>query len=206
MKHVLVLLRALVLLSSAADARMSFGGGPHGGLSVASFPDGMNEFYSLGFGGGLSGNLKIIDEFAVRLTFDYTHFPLKKDAVRERVSFVDGAGNRLNYDLSGGNMSVLGIMANGIGKIPTGSVVTPYGLIGVGLQIGGQNDLSAQVLGQTVELASGGPTSTRFGMNFGAGAEFRLGRSNVFVEAKYVLIFFSGGTGGYIPFTVGVNF
>jgi hypothetical protein len=46
---------------------------------------------------------------------------------------------------------------------------------------------------------------TKFGMNFGAGVEFKLGSLKMFVEGKYVMIFTEGEKTGIIPVTVGLG-
>ena len=44
---------------------------------------------------------------------------------------------------------------------------------------------------------------TKFGLNFGAGAEFKFGQFKAFIEFKYVLIFTKDESTGHMPITIG---
>lgn len=204
MRKTIVLAVALVLGAAASQASVRFGGGAHGGLSFSSFPKPSNELFGLGFGGGAHGDLNINEYFGVRLNLDYTTFASDKSKLKQIFRVTDGAGNRVDADFSGLNTSIFGITANAIGRIPTGSAVTPYGIFGLGLHIGSTSDLKIDFQGNNIATVSGGETGTNFGLNFGAGSEFRVGATKLFFEAKYVLVFTEGSSTGFVPLTFGV--
>lgn len=192
-----MILSLLVAVARTSYAEMSFGGGAHSGLAFSK-PD-QYSLYGLGFGGGAHGDLNIIPALALRLNFDYHSFPLDKSALRV-------AGNIPNtIDIQGGNISSIGITVNALGKIQTGSSVKPYGLLGFGLQLMNTGDVRYSANGRSVDYTYDG--TTNFGLNFGVGVEFAVGyRTKLFFDAKYVLIFASPATKGYIPLTFGVSF
>jgi hypothetical protein len=194
-----VLLFIVTAIASRAEVR--FGGGAHGGLSFSSISGPLNEFYGLGFGGGIHADLDVVRYLTLRLNVDYSAFPSDKDKWRNLLT----GGAPLNITVEGANLSIIGITMNAVGKIPTGSVVTPYGIIGMGLHIGSGSDLKVLSGGQTV-LTVPVESGTNFGLNFGAGSEFRVGYSKLFLEAKYVLIFNKGNNIAHIPITFGVVF
>lgn len=198
---------ALILTVAAASSRgeTRFGWGVHGGLSFASFAEPSNQFYGLGFGGGANADFDIIDYLTARLNFDYTMFPSDKAKLKSQFVVTDPNGNPTDFTVEGANLSAFGISLNAVGKIPTGSAVTPYGLFGVGLNIGTGSDFSIISGGQTLFTQSI-ESKTDFGLNFGAGSEFRVGSSRLYVEARHVLIFADGSTVGYTPVSFGVMF
>jgi opacity protein-like surface antigen len=206
MKRIALLVVCIAIGVAASTAQVRFGGGAHGGLSFASFPQPVNQFFGVGFGGGAHADMNILPFLGLRLNFDYTTFASDKSKLKEQFSVTDGNGNPVPFTVEGLHATILGITANAIGKIPTGSSVTPYGLLGMGLHIGSNSDLKIISNGNTL-FTSSSESSTNFGLNFGAGSEFGIGgRSKLFVEAKYVLIFTSGNSTGHIPVTVGVTF
>jgi hypothetical protein len=208
MKTSIIAIALLIASASASFAQVSFGGGAHSSLAFTSFARPLNEIYGIGFGGGAHGDVNIIPALALRLSFDYNTFPSDKTKLKAGFVVTDGNGNVTNnYDLEGANITIFGITANAIGKIPTGASVKPYGILGFGLQISSQSDLRFLANGQAFQTLRGAESSTNFVLNFGAGVEFGLGRrTNLFIEGKYALILASGGSSSYVPITVGVSF
>ncbi len=201
MKTKLFFLVLLTTSVSTSFAQVTFGGGAHSGLAFTSFPQPLTDYYGTGFGFGAHGDLNIIPELALRLNVDYNTFTSDKDKLKARFNLVDAV------QLTGANVTIFGLTANVHGKLPTSSIVKPYGILGLGLQILSQSDLRATFNGQDAGTLQGAPTTTNFGVNFGSGLEFGLGRrTNLFIEAKYALFFDSGGTSSYIPVTIGVSF
>jgi opacity protein-like surface antigen len=153
----------------------------------------------------------------LRFNGDYTMFSSDKDKIKNVLAqqFTVGgeAANPSLITYEGLNASIVSLTINGIGKIPTGSNVTPYGILGAGVHILNLSNhkVEYQGLGDiTQDLINVGvisqPTGeTKFGMNFGAGIEFKLGNLKVFVEGKYVMIFTKDEKTGIIPVTVGVG-
>jgi hypothetical protein len=48
-------------------------------------------------------------------------------------------------------------------------------------------------------------SETEFGLNFGAGAEFRLAALTIYLEVKYVMIFTEGSNTTHIPVMIGIT-
>jgi len=124
------------------------------------------------------------------------------------VIVIDKNGNLTNdFSVEGANVSIVGAMVDLLGRIPTGSSVRPYGLVGAGLQFLGMTDERVVFNGETLAIQPGPDGSTNFGLSVGAGTELALGqRAGLFVQARYTFIFASGGTSSYVPLTLGVSF
>jgi opacity protein-like surface antigen len=208
MKNFVLALALLAMTVSVSQAQLSFSGGPHGGLTFSSFPEGVKEFYGIGFGGGAHADLNIASFLTTRLNFDYNTFPSDKAKLKTQFRVTDPNGNPTNnFDVVGGNVSIIGVSLNGIGKIPTGSSVTPYGMLGFGLHILNQSELKVNANGNTLLTIPSPSSDTNFGLNFGAGVEFGLGyRTKLFVDVKYVLIFTQNANSLHLPVTVGLSF
>ncbi len=206
MKKLLLVLLCIVLISGLSPAQVKFGAGPHVGFSFSSFPEGIKDFYGFGFGFGAQGEISIMKYVGARLNFDYHIFPSDKTKLKS-LQVTDQFGNPLTItDVTGGNISIVGITANGLGKIPTGSIVTPYGLFGLGLHILSISDLTIKADGAegTLKLMS---SETDFGLNFGAGADVKVAKNlTLFGEFKYVLIFTKDNNSSHIPITFGANY
>ena len=208
MKRLVLVLVLLAVAASSSPAQLSFGGGAHTNLAFTSFPRPANEFYGLGYGGGVHADLNILPFLSTRLSADYSTFSSDKAKLKGLFTVRDRNGNLTNnFTVEGMNVAVIGVMANVLGKIPTGSAFRPYGLVGFGLQILSNSDLNVVVDGETIPVEKAAATTTNFGLNFGAGVDFALGhRTSLFLESKYTLMFTSGESSSYIPVTVGVSF
>jgi opacity protein-like surface antigen len=213
-----VTLIVVVTAAGGVFAQIKFGGGAQAGLSFSSLPKPANEFYGLGFGGGVHADLTLLKFLGIRFNVDYHSFPMDKDKFKNILAqafTVGGApanGSQITYE--GSTVSIVGITLNGLGKIPTGSGVTPYAILGLGLHISSASDAKVQYQGIgdiTTDLANLGvlektKSETDFGLNFGAGSEFKLGPASIYFEVKYVLIMSKGSSSGHIPIIVGVTF
>jgi len=206
MKKLLFLALTIAMAATGANASVRFGGGTHAGLSFGNFPEPLNQFYGMGYGFGLNGDVDIIPALALRLNLDYSRFGSDKDKLRGLFSVTDAQGNPLPFDATGLDASIFSGTANAIGRIPTGSAVRPYGIFGLGLYVLKASDLKVTSSGQTLLEQPVADAITRFGLNLGAGTEFLVGPTRLFVEAKYVMIFTDDSTTGNIPITVGVAF
>jgi opacity protein-like surface antigen len=205
MRKLILLALCITIGVLSASAEVRFGGGAHAGLSFSSFPSQVSEFYGMGFGGGLHGDLRIIEPLALRLNVDYNRFGSDKTKLEGQFSVTDPLGNPVPFEVDGLDVTAFSITANAIGMIPTGSAVRPYGIVGLGLHFLSTSNLKITASGQTL-LDQSSEGSTEFGLNFGAGTEFLLGSTRLFVEAKYVLILTEGSSTAHIPVTVGVSF
>jgi hypothetical protein len=56
------------------------------------------------------------------------------------------------------------------------------------------------------DVPSGIESVTKFGLNAGAGFDFKAGSAGVFVEGRFHNVFTEGDNTNFIPFTVGVRF
>lgn len=204
MKHIAIALLLVAVMGGTSNAQLSFGGGAHGGLAFASFPQPLNEYYGVGFGGGANADLNIVRFLTLRMNLDYHSFPSDKAKLKNLFTVTDPNGNPAEFTVEGANRSIIGITLNAIGKIPTGSPVTPYGLLGFGMHIGSASDLKIVTSGQTFTETF--ESATKFGLNFGLGSEFKVGAAKLSAEVKYVLIFTENQNTAYIPVTLGVTF
>jgi opacity protein-like surface antigen len=137
---------------------------------------------------------------------DYNVFSSNKSKLKDLIAQQNPQVQASSIDISGLNISIFGITLNGIGKLPTGSAFTPYGILGFGIHILGISDGTASANGQSTPISTGVANQTKFGLNFGAGSEFALGITKLFFEVKYVLIFTEGNSTGHVPILVGVSF
>jgi len=206
MKLLLAAALCLVLAASTASA-IGFGGGVHGGMSISTFPKEVKDYYGTGFGFGAHGDLKVLAFLTARLNFDYHMFSSDKNKIIDEVAKANGVATS-DLTMEGFNASIMGITLNGIGKVPVGkSTVTPYGLVGLGMHILSISDPKLTYQGQDVtsQVFNKTETETKFGINFGAGAEFRIAAVTLFAEVKYVIIFTENENTSHIPITIGVT-
>ena len=207
MKNILTIVCCGVLASSVATAQLSFGGGGHAGVAFSSFPKAISDYYGTGFVVGGHGDLNIIKYVTVRLNLDYASFASNKTKIAEILANQNNVAAS-DIDFSGLNTSDFSIFVNGLGKIPIqGSPLTPYGLFGFGLNFLSASDGTVSYRGTPQPQATiKGDSSTKFGLDFGAGTDFALNRSvKLFFEFKYVLIFTENESTSYVPLVVGVT-
>jgi opacity protein-like surface antigen len=215
MKRLLMVLVGVAVFAGGARAQVTFGGGPHAGIALSAFPElvfpaaapnTLSDVYGLGFVFGAHGDLGIVDFLTARLSFDYSLFSPDDDKFKE--GYTDGAGNPIpvsDFTTEGGSASFASITLNGLGRIPTGTTVTPYGLLGFGIHILSVSDIKTVYTPANQEFEYKSDSDTNFGINFGAGAEFDLGSVALFGEVKYVLIFTEEKSTGMIPIVVGIT-
>ena len=205
MKRSLLVVGLVLFAIQFSAAQMTFGGGGHAGISIASFPEGMKDYYGLGFGGGAHADANVLRFLTVRFNVDYHTFGFDNKKLEEAIAKDNGVAAS-TLSVSGLRANVIGITLNGLGKIPTKSTVTPYGLVGFGLHLLSVSDPKVTYNGQDVTAQLGmGKTEgeTKFGINFGAGAEFAFGKTKAFIEFKYVLIFTKDKSTSHMPITIG---
>lgn len=238
-KHWAILVAALGLISSFANAQIAFDGGAQFGIAFSSFAKPAGDLYGTGLVFGGHGDMSINKYLSVRLSFDYATFSadgdkLKGVAADASVNTVqEFLGATLNAQdnalvrgtvksADGARVSAPSIFVTGIGKLPTGSMITPYALLGFGmtfLSFGDVNFNSTGVrvqnnqTGQTVQVIPAGNQSvkidsqSKFGMQFGIGSEFKLSKPvKLYFEVKYNLIFTEGKSSSYFPLVVGASF
>ncbi|MCC6398498.1 MAG: outer membrane beta-barrel protein [Bacteroidetes bacterium] len=208
MKKLVLLVGLLLVAVQFSAAQFSFGGGGHVGLSISSFPEGMKDYYGMGFGGGAHADANVLRFLTVRFNVDFHTFGFDDKKLKDQIIAANPGVSANELTMEGFRANVLGFTFNGIGKVPTKSVVTPYGLIGFGLHILTVSDPKVTYQGNdvTANLGIGKTESeTKFGLNFGAGAEFAFGGMKTFIEFKYVLIFTKDNSTAHIPITIGVG-
>ena len=157
-------------------------------------------------GGGASIPLSTFGDFAktgfngmVAVSFAPSSFPLGIQ--------IDGMYQRLkNEDIIPGGRSsqILQGTGNLIYKFKTSeeSTFRPYLIGGVGIynfkQVSG-DDVAGPGVGNT------GSTGTDFGLNGGAGFDFKAGSIGLFLEGRFHNVFNSGEDTKFIPLTVGIR-
>ena len=208
MRRLLLSFFSVLFLGASAYSQLSFGIGPQLGASFSSFPEAISDFYGTGFGGGVHGDANILEYLTARLSLDYWTFSSDKDMIIERIYIPANPGTvASDYSFDGLNTSIFSIYANGIGKLPLGGVVTPYGLAGLGVNFisTSEGEVTYQ---NTPQPQANFPSSseTDFGLNFGAGVEFGVPFATLFAEVKYVIIFTDVENSSHIPVVVGLTF
>jgi opacity protein-like surface antigen len=207
MKRLSLILLVLAFVGTAGRAEMKFSLGAQAGASFSSFPKAIKDFYGTGFGGGVHGDLKVLDFLTTRLSFDYFSFASDKDKVIAAYVADNPGTQASDFSFEGANVGIFSIYADALGKIPTGSTVTPYGLVGLGLNFVSTSEGKVTYQNTPQPQANVKSSSeTDFGMNFGAGVEFALSSVTLFFEGRYVLIFSENESSSHIPLMVGVNF
>lgn len=204
----LLILFLLAASCAAGSAQITFGGGAHTGFAFTSFPDPTGQFFGAGFGGGLHGDINFMPILGLRLNADYHKFPSDKTKLKEQWVVVDGNGNLTrDFTVEGANITMMGLTANLLAKLPTGTPFRPYGLVGAGLRFLSMSDEHVVLNNETIADRRAPDGTTNFGLNIGAGAEFSLSqRTSLYLDATYAMVFTEGGTSSYLPITVGVSF
>lgn len=192
----------LFLLTGTAPAQMKFAVGPHLGISFSSFPKPSDQYYGIGFNFGAQAEMELMKNVGIRFGLDYGTFSSDK----AKFGFTNGGQPVPSSDVSGLGVGILGISFTGLGKLPLKGGVTPYGLFGFGLNMISVSDLVVKVNGQDYTQLKG-DTSTKFGIHFGVGTEYRVARNiGVFGEFKFNLIFTEGSSTSTFPLMFGANF
>jgi len=109
-----------------------------------------------------------------------------------------------SYSLSG-RFGVLGLTGNVVLNIPTASAIRPYLIGGAGAyRTTTKWSMECSLCSQATPSVS--KTDTDFGLNGGAGVEFRLGTLRPYVEGRFHSIFTSGDNVNFIPVQIGLRF
>jgi Outer membrane protein beta-barrel domain len=112
----------------------------------------------------------------------------------------EAAYNQFGFTGGGGSINIPSFTGNLVYELPLGMSFTPYAIGGAGLYR------------PSAGFNGGGATSAEndFGWNIGGGIKIPLSTSfETFIEARYNSVKFSGangGTGSFIPVTVGILF
>lgn len=156
-------------------------------------------------GGGATVPLSTFGDFAktgfhglVAISFAPSSFPLgiQIDGMYQRLKQEDIVGNRSNQILQGtGNL---------IYKFKTSeeSTFRPYLIAGVGIynfKLVSGDDVAGPGVGNT------GNTGTDFGLNGGAGFDFKAGAIGLFLEGRFHNVLTDGEDAKFIPITVGIR-
>jgi opacity protein-like surface antigen len=204
----LVLYTAIVLLAAyPAKSQVSFGGGGQLGISIAMFPDPLKDYYGMGLGFGGHADANLLKFLTVRLNLDYYTFGFDNKKLTDALAQQNGVP-AADLTMEGLRLSNFAITINGLGKIPLRGIVTPYGILGFGLNMMTASDPKVSLRGQDVTAQAGlgkSESQTKFGLNFGAGSEFQLGKIKLFFEIKYAIIFTEGKNTSHLPITFGVS-
>jgi opacity protein-like surface antigen len=207
MKRLGICVALVLVATNLSVGQISFGGGGQLGISIAMFPDPLKDYYGMGFGFGGHGDANIMKYLTLRLNLDYYTFGFDNKKLADLIAQQSGlaAGS---VTMEGLRFSDFVIGVNGLGKIPLRGMVTPYGILGFNLNMISASDPKVTYQGQDVTTQAGlGKTesTTKFGLNFGAGSEFQLGKIKLFFEIKYCIIFTEGTNTSHLPITFGVS-
>jgi opacity protein-like surface antigen len=201
-RSILVVAAFMILATGTSFGQMKFGVGPHFGISFSSFPKPTDQFYGIGFNFGAQAEMEIIKYVGIRFGLDYSTFSSDKS----KFGFTNGGQAVPTSDISGLGVGIFGISVTGLGKLPLKGGVTPYGLFGFGLNMISVSDLVVKVNGQDYTQLKG-DSSTKFGIHFGVGTEYRVAKNiGIFGEFKFMLIFTEGSSTTVMPLSFGANF
>lgn len=200
MKRLPALLVALLVVSATSSAQLRWGFGAQGGVSIGVFESAIKDYYGLGFGGGVHVDADVGKYFTGRFQFDYHMFPSDKDKIAGDLAQANQVPAS-DIKFEGLNINIMGFYLNGLGKLPTGSAFTPYALAGFGMNILSQSDPKVTYQGQAVTVTGfNTETKTKFGIDFGAGAEYAVSRNICLgLEFRYVLIFTENNSNAHMP-------
>lgn len=207
MKRLLPVFIVIMLGGSIGKAEVGFGVGPHAGVSFSSFQKQISDFYGTGFLFGAHGDVSFLPYLSARLSLDYTIFSADKDKVIASYVMNNPGTQASEFSFEGAGVSIFSVYADGKGKIPTESAVTPYGLLGLGLNFISTSE-GKVTYQNTPQPQANIPSSseTKFGLNFGAGAEFALSSVVLYLEFKYAMVFTSPENSSHIPIVFGATF
>lgn len=152
---------------------------------------------------GLSGGLSVpTGDFGKGVDAGYAiagHVFLKPAATKSLRFRGDVSYDRYSFNSNvDGNFSSLGVVGNALYDLSTSGGMRPYVLGGVGAFRGKSS--------VTVGSVTGSTSDTNLGIQVGGGLNFQLSGFSTFLEAKYVNVFTSNNSTGYIPITFGVRF
>ena len=205
MKKFILVFGLVFLAAQYAGAQQSFGGGGHMGISISAFPKELKDYYGLGFGFGGHSDYNLMKYLTLRFNGDWHMFGFDNKKMEEAIAKANGV-EVTTLKFEGRNANIFGFTFNGLGKIPTKTLVTPYGILGLGIHILSVSDAKIIYNGQDVTNQLNFEKNvgeTKFGLNFGAGAEFAFGGFKAFIEFKYVIIFTKDESTGHMPITIG---
>jgi opacity protein-like surface antigen len=212
MKRLAFIVLAVIVAGSSSLARdPKFGAGVHGGISISAFQELISDAYGIGPTFGAHGDLQIIPAFTARLSVDYHTFSPDDDKLKALVGAVLSLDPSTIASISGGSINVFAVTVNAIGKVPTRSRVTPYGLFGLGIHSISLSDIEGSTTtgeqGRLTEDDVDFKGGTKFGLNFAIGSDFKVGKSvTLFFQIGYTLVFTEDESNGAIPILVGVTF
>jgi hypothetical protein len=124
MKRGILLLALLALGATVSRAEAGFGLGPHAGVTFSSFQKPVGDYFGTGFLFGAHGDVSLMPYLSTRLSFDYSIFSPDRDKFISALATANQV-NASDITFEGGTVSIFSIYADGKGKIPTGSTVTP---------------------------------------------------------------------------------
>lgn len=154
---------------------------------------------SVGVSGGASlpvGNLKDVADVGYSVA---GHLYLRPQAVKAFMFRGDVTYDRWNGTGTTSTFNSLGVIANVLFPFSDDNAgIRPYLVGGAGLYR----------FGSTVKVGTLDVSSSvnKFGVQGGAGLEFKLAGMSTFLEGKYVNVFNDGRSTSYIPVTFGVRF
>jgi hypothetical protein len=209
MKRLTFLCFLTVTTSSFALSGGTFGFGVHANYANLNVAEPLKSAYGPGFGGGLHGDLRF-GNVTLRVNGDYISFGADHDVYTTLVynAIVVEYPDILRQDIKvdgGGTIGILSFGANGKYSLPNVKV-SPYLIGGIGVAKTSISEISATLQGAPVTILTDFTSKASFMTNVGAGIDFPLGSTAIFLELKYTWIFIEGQTTTYFPISLGVTF
>jgi hypothetical protein len=203
MKHFVLSLVVLVVLSSTASSQFRFG--VQGNLTNVNIGGQVQEIYGLGYGGGVHFDVKA-GLFSLRLSGDYVMLNPDKDKYRALLQKVIGSA-AAGFTIDGGRINVYSANLNVNLTILPLPIVQVYATGGGGFANLSVTDAKVTYNGLPVTSVPGMKGQTKPTANVGAGVEINLGGVTLFGEAKVNWIMTEGETSTQVPLaTIGLTF
>jgi hypothetical protein len=220
MKQLLMCLVCGIVLSQSVQGGMKFGGGICGGAAIqpltviGDLPKlGYNvkrpvqaELYRGGFGFGANGYLNITKWLSTRVGFEYMSFSASTSKLVDDMSnaFREAGVTVQPSELgaTGGSLSVIDLRLVAIGKLPTGTLFTPYASFGPVIAHASSIDFNLKLAQYNESFTIDGQWSP--GITYGIGTEISLGRVSLFVEVNDIIAWSGGNSWGPSQFLLGV--
>ena len=170
----------------------------------SSFPVGPSDFkdnWKMGYNAGAGVIINLLGILTVEGEADYNTFALDSDKMLKSIGF-----SNPGISISGGNLTALSFMANlKLYLIPKISPLTVYLFGGGGLTSMKADEVKVTYQGNTQSFP-GTDNQNKVGIQVGAGAQFGIGSTAVFVEAKYVNVFTTDKNTSFAPIKAGLIF
>ncbi len=169
------------------------------GAAIPSKPEVFSDYWKMGFNVGGGVGFSISKNTTLSGSIDYSSFGIDEDGVLKS----NGLSNT-GVSISGGAASILTIMGNAkILLTSDASNIAPYIVGGLGFFNISTNDIKIAYMGDVDVLE--GSSELAFSLLLGAGFQFPIGNSSIFLEGNYHIGFTEGSSTAFFPIKVGLR-